>query len=68
MPNLSNLEIDVANLVSFEFCARELIANFEHVRSLAEMSIEGDHPHCMFVQNINDHPHLNLRGVSFIGF
>lgn len=47
MPNLSNLEIDVANLVSFEFCARELIANFEHVRSLAEMSIEGDY--CMHV-------------------
>ncbi|KAK9186670.1 hypothetical protein WN944_018058 [Citrus x changshan-huyou] len=47
LPNLSNLEIDVANLVSFEFCARELIANFEHVRSLAEMSIEGDY--CMHV-------------------
>ena len=23
---------------------------------------------CIYVQNIKDDPHLNLRGVSFIGF
>lgn len=43
LPNLSSREIDVANLVSFEFCARELIVDFKHVPSLAEMSIESDY-------------------------
>lgn len=43
LPNLSNLEIDAANLVSFEFCSRELIVNLKHVPSLAEISVEGDY-------------------------
>lgn len=151
LPNLSNLEINAPNLVSFEFSAGELIVSFKHVPSLVEMSIEGDyctyfvytlhqfssflpqlrtlklnlmavsvpedflnsipkfpnlkhlemtlangdldcyHPcvaflkaspllqeftfklshtvePCAYVQNIKDHPHLNLRAVSFIGF
>ncbi|KAH9767221.1 putative preotein [Citrus sinensis] len=43
LPNLSNLEINAPNLVSFEFSAGELIVSFKHVPSLVEMSIEGDY-------------------------
>lgn len=57
LPNLSSLEIDAANLLSFEFCARELIVDFKHVPSLAEMSIEGDY--CMhFMHSLHQFPSI----------